>query len=183
MGNAPQASGRGKVGHRALTPAIIFEDSELNIRQEKYKANRIMGMNPLNAAVAAGYSENYAKQACRIERLVNVSISDELERAGLTAKVQAKALFELTQAKKNQICDIYVQKDKKGKWVINHNMSQFIEVEDNSTRLKTWEHIAELKKQTSNTLIDQSQHHTLQIVNYGEKKPEYTNTVRNIPAA
>lgn len=136
----------------------LFVGEIMNIRQEKYKANRIMGMNPINAAIAAGYSENYAKQACRIERLVNVSISDELERAGLTAKVQAEALAKLTQAMKNQVCDLYIQKDKEGKWRINQNMSQFVEVEDNPTRLKTWEHIADLKKQVSGIAIDNSTH-------------------------
>ena len=117
---------------------------------KKYKANRIMGMNPLHAAIAAGYSKNYAKaKSYRIERLVEVGIRDELEKAGLTAKVQAQALAELTQAKKNQYCDIYIQKDETGKWKINHNMSQFVEVEDNVVRLNAWKHVAELKKQSS----------------------------------
>ena len=90
-------------------------------------------------------------------------------RSRITAKVQAQALAELTQAKKNQYCDIYIQKDETGKWKINHNMSQFVEVEDNVVRLNAWKHVAELKKQSSSGVnIDQSQHIT-QIVNYGEK--------------
>ena len=110
-----------------------------------------MGMFIEDAARAAGYSESYIhSKSHHIERRAKVGITQELERAGLTAKVQAQALAMLTQAKKNQVCDIYVQKDENGKWTINHNMSQFIEVEDNSIRLKTWEHISELKKQTSN---------------------------------
>lgn len=59
---------------------------KFTLRQQRYKLNRLKGMNQYNAAIAAGYSEKYARQACRIERLVKVSISDIIERAGLTDK-------------------------------------------------------------------------------------------------
>jgi phage terminase small subunit len=130
-------------------------------KQEKYKANRIMGMSPENAAVSAGYSAKYArKKAYRIERVVKVGIMDELERAGLTAKVQAQALFKLAFAKKSQVCDLYIQKDENGKYKINENMSEFIEVDDNKIQLETWKHIADLKGMiVSKPLIDQSKHY------------------------
>ncbi len=81
--------------------------------------NRLKGMNQHNAAIAAGYSETYAKQACRVEKLVEVSISDALEQAGITAKYQAKELLKLAKGK-------------------NPNV-----------KIRTWEHISELRKQTS----------------------------------
>lgn len=102
-------------------------------------------MKPLNAAIAAGYSPNYAKaKAYRIERLVEVGIADELERAGITASYRAKELYKLTQAVKSQVCDLYIQKNENGKWVMNENMNSFIEVEDNSVRLNAHKHISEL---------------------------------------
>ena len=59
---------------------------KLTNRQQLYKKNRILGMTQVNAARAAGYSEKYAQQACRIERIVKVSLADAFERAGLTDK-------------------------------------------------------------------------------------------------
>jgi len=47
-------------------------------------------MSQLNAARSAGYSETYSKQACRVEKLVKVSLQDAFERAGLTDKVIAE---------------------------------------------------------------------------------------------
>jgi hypothetical protein len=58
----------------------------MNIRLQKYKKNRLAGMNQYNAARAAGYSEEYSKQACRVEKLVKVSLADEFERQGFTDK-------------------------------------------------------------------------------------------------
>ena len=75
----------------------------MNDRQKRYKANRIKGMNQHNAAIAAGYSEKYSRQACRIERLVKVSIADALERAGLTEKYESQKLYELTQSENETI--------------------------------------------------------------------------------
>lgn len=59
---------------------------KLTNRQQLYKKNRILGMTQINAARAAGYSEKYARQACRIENIIKVSLQDAFERAGLTDK-------------------------------------------------------------------------------------------------
>ena len=98
-------------------------------RLTKYKANRISGMSQYNAARAAGYSEKYSKQACRIDKLVKDSIIDALEQAGLTDKYQSEELHKLTQCKSSVV------------------------------RIRVWEHIAKLKNQlVEKPLIDQSQH-------------------------
>ena len=57
---------------------------KLNRRQRAYRKNRILGMNQYNAARAAGYSENYSKIACRIEKTVKDSMADLMQQAGLT---------------------------------------------------------------------------------------------------
>jgi|SRR3990167_898212 len=119
-------------------------------RQEKYKANRIAGMLPEHAAVAAGYSRTYArKKAYRIERVAEVGIRDELEQAGLTAKYQANKLFKLTNATKVISCNVFIDKDGNMKKADGKTLD-FIEIEDPSTQLKALEHVADLKKQISN---------------------------------
>jgi hypothetical protein len=123
--------------------------SPINIRQQKYKANRLLGMYPVNAARAAGYSENYAKQACRVEKLVKVSLEDEFERAGLTDKaIIAHALSGL-QALKLQSCNIYISKPSAesidgDKLIINKNSNDFVEIEDWNARHKYFETILKL---------------------------------------
>lgn len=56
----------------------------MNVRLQKYKANRLKGMNQYTAAIRAGYNHNYARQACRIEKLAKVSLQEQFEKAGLT---------------------------------------------------------------------------------------------------
>ena len=102
----------------------------MNARQERYKANRIAGMLPENAAIAAGYSKTYArKKAYRIERVAEIGIRDALEQAGLTTKYQAKKIFKLTNA-------------KKPKGITGE------ETDDCPAQLRALEHAANLKKQT-----------------------------------
>ena len=67
----------------------------MNIRQQRYKSNRILGMNQYNSARAAGYSHNYAlKGGSRIEKLAKIGIGDAFEQAGLTDKAIIKHAFE-----------------------------------------------------------------------------------------
>lgn len=72
----------------------------LNVRMQRYKQNRLDGMNQLDAARAAGYSEKYCKQACRIEKLVKVSLATHLTREGVTEKKLAKKIADGLEATK-----------------------------------------------------------------------------------
>ena len=117
----------------------------MNIRQLRYKANRIKGMNRYNAAIAAEYSHSYAsKQIKKVENVVKSSILDTLEQAGLTDKYQANKLYELTLS------------------------------ENEKVRLEALKHISDLKKQTGNTpIIDQSRVTNITITKtYKEKETE-----------
>ncbi|MBU1051084.1 MAG: hypothetical protein KJ718_00830 [Nanoarchaeota archaeon] len=58
----------------------------MNIRLQKYKKNRLVGMNQYNAARAAGYSEGYSRKACKIEMSAKISMADAFEQAGFTDK-------------------------------------------------------------------------------------------------
>lgn len=72
----------------------------MNIRQQRYKQNRIKGMSQTNAAIAAGYSENTAKAKCGdIEKRAN--ISDVMERKGLTDPKLMDYLIDLLEASKS----------------------------------------------------------------------------------
>jgi phage terminase small subunit len=68
-----------------------------NIRLQKYKKNRISGMNCYNAARAAGYSEATAKSHTKdLEKQCH--IKDALEQRGLTDKYLAGRILELIEA-------------------------------------------------------------------------------------
>lgn len=74
----------------------------MNIRLQKYKKNRLLGMNKYNAARSAGFSEATAKS--HTKRLdEQIKISDLMERQGLTDKCLLEKLSQLINASK----DIY----------------------------------------------------------------------------
>lgn len=76
----------------------------MDIRIQKYKKNRLAGMNQYNAAIAAGYSLATAKvHTKRLEE--KAKISDVLERQGLTDKALANKHMELLEAKKVMLVD------------------------------------------------------------------------------
>jgi hypothetical protein len=121
-------------------------------------------MNQHNAAIAAGYSEKYAKQACRIERLVKVSLADEFERAGLTDKAIIVHALSGLNALKLQSCNVYISKPSAesidaDKLIINKNSNDFIETEDWTARHKYFDTILRLTNRLQDKpLIDQSLH-------------------------
>ena len=78
----------------------------MNIRLQKYKKNRLLGMNKYNAARAAGFSEATAKS--HTKRLdEQIKFSDIMERQGLTDKCLVEKLSQLLVASK----DIYTFSD------------------------------------------------------------------------
>ena len=103
----------------------------MNIRQQKYKKNRLLGMNQYNAAKAAGYSESTSRtKNHKIERSIKVDISNAFEQVGLTDKAIVEYALEGMRATRMRACDVYVQKDEDGNYKINENSNDFIEVED-----------------------------------------------------
>ena len=132
-------------------------------------------MNQYNAARAAGYSESYARtHNDRIEKATKGDILNCLEQAGLTEVYQAKELYKLTHANKVISCNIFVDKDGEMKKADGKSLD-FVEVDDPSIRLRTWEHIANIKGQLKNqTVIDQSKHTHYQF----EYKQLDENTIR-----
>jgi len=133
----------------------------MNIRLQKYRANRISGMNQYNAARAAKYSESYSRDhAHKLEKSVKVGICDALEQVGITDKYQSAELFKLTKATKVISCNVFIDKDGEMKQADGKSLD-FVEVPDPTVRLNTWKHIADLKSQIrEKPLIDNSKHFT-----------------------
>lgn len=118
----------------------------VNIRWQKYKRNRLSGMNCYNAAIAAGYSNATARaHALRLETKIMVEkggLVDELERAGLTDRVMAQSLVKLCQANKVICFKKVIKKDKDG----NQKVQSIVEeVPDFNLQLSTYELICRLK--------------------------------------
>ena len=120
----------------------------MNIRQLKYRRNRVLGMNKYNAARAAGYSETTAKTHTK-ELEIRCKIADVLERQGLTDDVLIMKLSELLGATKvigylNQ----YIKAEKGGLEKLSPDKvvsNEFIDIPDWSARAKGLELALKLK--------------------------------------
>jgi len=91
--------------------------------------------NASEAARLAGYRQDMSGRRL----LRNATVLAEIERIkkenGLTDELLLQKHLQLLNAKKVQSCNIYVRKDSTGKWVIEENQNEFIEVDDNATQL------------------------------------------------
>ena len=123
----------------------------MNIRQQKYKKNRILGMNMYNAARAAGYSHNTATKAGSRLEIKLPGLNVWLERVGLTDKKLAIFLLEALEA--NKVVG-YLHQYKKGEKGRIEELrpdeaisNEFLEVPDINSRLKAAELIMKAKGQ------------------------------------
>ncbi len=136
-------------------------------------------MNQYNAAIAAGYSHNAARQACRIEKNLG-EMSDYLQRAGLTDKKISELLMEAIAANKvvgylhqyKKLANGSVDKAEPDEAVSN----EFIEVPDWQVRLKAMELAANLAGKIKNKLEHSGTIHsvvTMENVKVGNRIMEY----------
>lgn len=144
---------------------LPVKPQSINIRQQKYKSNRIAGMNAYSAARAAGYSHAYSTHANeRIDSKLS-SLSEYLDQAGLTDKKLALSIEELCKASK-------VEKGGTSP--------------DWTCREKGLKLALLAKKHLSNDIkVDQSQHIT-KIIVYAEPKgvnARNTSASKRVPAA
>jgi len=111
----------------------------MNVRQQLYKKNVILGMSKYNAAIAAGYSEGTARH--HIKDLDNrVSMPDVMERQGITDKFISEKLLELLSATK---VVGYLHQYKQGSKGVTEKIepdevvsNEFVEVPDWGARAK-----------------------------------------------
>lgn len=122
------------------------------VKIEKYKANRLAGMNRYQSAKLAGYSETYARaQTKRIDRLANIGIMQALENAGATTTIMAQELVGIARnAMKRESCTIEIRQD--GDEITVDDKAVQV-VPDLHLRKATWELIAKLKKQLSSSAV------------------------------
>ncbi|MFA5388880.1 MAG: hypothetical protein WC312_03900 [Candidatus Omnitrophota bacterium] len=115
----------------------------MNIRQQKYKYNRlVLKLNQTDAALEAGYSFNYAtKRSKKLEEVVTADMKDIFERLGYSDYQIAKRFIDKANCKRPIGATILV--DKEGK-LIRAEDEGCIEVDDNNVQLKALEDIAEM---------------------------------------
>lgn len=116
------------------------------LKLEKYKANRLAGMNRFQAALKAGYAYNTARnQSHKYDKMAMVDIQRALEDAGATNRIMAKHIVDIAfNATKRQKCTVEIRTED-GKIVVD---DQAVEVvPDLHLRKETWELIAKLKQQ------------------------------------
>lgn len=115
-------------------------------RQLLYRKYRLEGMTIFAAAMAAGYSYAYARShACqRVERVVKVSIIDELDIAGATNRRQAREVTRIAfEAMETEECVVYRQ-DADGEIALEK--AKTLRPND-YVRLRALQHISQLKRQ------------------------------------
>lgn len=116
------------------------KERKLTLRQRKFIKNYMETGNGTESARLAGYKgKDNVLGAIATRLLKNVKISAVLEKlkekAGLTDEYLLQKHKELLEAQKLHSCNIFVKKDKAGKYVINKNSDDFIEVPDSNVQL------------------------------------------------
>lgn len=129
----------------------------MNIRQQKYKKNRLDGLSAYKAAIKAGYTHATAWNAHKnIEKRCNMQ--ELFLKAGIDDECIIALIQEGMNAKRPVACDIFIR-DKNGKLTVNKNSNDWIEYEDWANRHKfLLTTLQLLKKIEDKPLIDQSQH-------------------------
>ena len=82
---------------------------------------------------------------CQNIKKLRIPFLEMMEIAGLTDENDIVLLNKLRNAQKQQVCDIYVDKDGDGEYKINKNQNSFIVVDDNQTQFKALELTQKLK--------------------------------------
>jgi phage terminase small subunit len=77
-------------------------------------------------------------------RKLKIPFIEMMERAGITDESDVALLLKLRNAQRVQSADVYVQNEN-GRWVVNENSNDFIEVDDNQVQLKALELTQKLK--------------------------------------
>lgn len=142
--NVKKRRGKSKIIITPLSKTVL----QLTPRQVKYRKNRMSGMSIFAAAVGAGYTHNYARATAtvRLDKLVKVSIIEELEMAGITNQAQARELARLAfKSTETEECEVY-RHDEDGNIKV---VKERTERPADGIRLKALEQAGKLKKQIS----------------------------------
>lgn len=112
----------------------------MNIRLQKYKKNRLAGMNQYNAALAAGYSKATAVKSNRLEKHMD-GLVNHFQRAGLTDLKIATTLAQALDAEKVTKVRVVNELGENG---VKIKKEKSVKRPDWPTRLKALELVANL---------------------------------------
>lgn len=155
-------------------------DRKLTLKQTRFiKFYFECDGNGTEAARQAHYKGNaYTLSAVAAENLTKPLIVAAIEalkkKFGLTDEFLLKKHLQLINAKRNQACDVYIKKDADGKYVVNENSNDFIEVEDNQVQVQALKLAYEINGKIK-PKIDQSTHLHLTV----EKREEIVAGIRD----
>lgn len=82
---------------------------------------------------------------------LNITMADLMARAGMSDEQDLEDLKRLRSAEKLHLCDIHIKKEK-GKYVVNQNSNDFMDVPDNLVRLKALELTQKIKGTIKNNV-------------------------------
>ncbi len=91
--------------------------------------------NASDSAIKAGYKVRESAMDNLANPIIVAAIEELKKKNGLTDDLLLQKHLQLINAKRTQACNIYVYKDENGKWVVNEEKNEFIEVDDNYVQL------------------------------------------------
>ena len=158
-----------------------MSDQPYTQRQRLYKQYRLEGFSKYASAIKAGYSKSMAiKSAKSIDN--SVGIKGWLEIIGITDKYLADYVQQGLNATKLHACDVWVKNDETGKWVINENSNDFVEVPDWMARHKFLETLLKLNGKLKDNGNGNGAAPTIQLVVVLEKESSGANPASAVPA-
>ena len=152
----------------------------------KYKAStaKLKAKKLVKAYSKAGFNQS---RLAKREGVSQAAIHDRLSKApvqktlialankmGLSDRRLVKKHNQLLDAKRTQSCDVYIQNEN-GKYKVNENSNDFIEVDDNQAQANALKLAYQIKGHLKDN-IDQSQHIHLTI----EEKNARFNRLKNL---
>lgn len=119
---------------------------DLTLKERKFIKYYLETGNISQSAIKAGYK--HREQGFEtLSNLINKGLFDcYLEQLGIDDKIIAQTILAGLKAMKIQSCNIMLKKGENGKYVINENSNDFIEIEDYATRHRYLETVLKLKK-------------------------------------
>jgi hypothetical protein len=127
-------------------PIVDRPNRSTAFKQRLYKKYRLSGLTQKESARLAGYSENTNPSHTKAEKDTKRTMAEQFDAVGLTdTRIAEEITNHALGAVKIQSADVYVQNEN-GRWVVNENSNDFIEVDDNQTRLRALELASKMKK-------------------------------------
>lgn len=154
---------------------------DLTMKQRKFIKHFFETGNGTQSARLSGYSGNDNALGARANYLLsNNKISRAIERlkekAGLSDDKLLDKHKQLLEAKRLHACDVHIKKGESGKYEINENSNDFIEVEDNQVQLGAlklgYQINGRIKEGTGQTNIDHLHFTNIQVKDLDTKSPE-----------